>query len=205
MKGLIAQIEKMRPFFEKISRNRYLRAVRDGFIAAMPVVLFSSLFMLIAFVPNIFGFYWSKEIEAAIVKPYAYSMGIVGFLVAGTTAKSLTDAFNRELESTNQINNISTMLASMAGFLLLSADLVKGGFGSGYLGTTGLLSAFIAAFITANIYKFCIGKNITIRMPKEVPPNLSQTFKDVIPFSITVLVLYGVDIITRNITGFNFA
>lgn len=205
MKAVISQIEKMRPFFEKISRNRYLRAIRDGFIAAMPVVLFSSLFMLIAFVPNIFKFYWPKEIEAAIVKPYMYSMGIVGLLVAGTTAKSLTDAFNRELESTNQINNISTMLASIVGFLLLSADSIKNGFGNGYLGTTGLLSAFITAFITANIYKFCIKKNITIKMPKEVPPNLSQTFKDVIPFSITVMILYGIDIFVRKVTGYSFA
>ncbi|MDO5088842.1 MAG: lactose-specific PTS transporter subunit EIIC [Leptotrichiaceae bacterium] len=205
MKGLITQIEKMQPFFQKISRNKYLRAIRDGFIAAMPVVLFSSLFMLIAFVPNIFGFYWPKSVEAAIVKPYIYSMGIVGLLVAGTTAKSLTDAFNRNMESTDQINSISVMLASMAGFLLLAADPLENGFGRGYLGTAGLLSAFVSAFITANIYKFCIGKNITIRMPKEVPPNLSQTFKDVIPFSITVLVLYGVDLFIRNILGYNFA
>ena len=62
MTGVIKQIEKMKPFFEKVSRNIYLRAVRDGFIAAMPVVLFSSLFVLVAFVPNIFGFKWPKEI-----------------------------------------------------------------------------------------------------------------------------------------------
>lgn len=56
MKKLIAQIEKGKPFFEKLSRNIYLRAIRDGFISAMPVILFSSLFLLIAFVPNVFGF-----------------------------------------------------------------------------------------------------------------------------------------------------
>ncbi len=61
MNNLIAQIEKGKPFFEKISRNAYLRAIRDGFIAAMPVILFSSIFLLIAFVPNIFGFTWSDK------------------------------------------------------------------------------------------------------------------------------------------------
>ena len=82
MNNLIAQIEKMKPFFEKVSRNKYLRSVRDGFIAAMPVVLFSSVFMLLAYVPNIFGFYWSEIIEAIIIKPYNYSMGILCLLVA---------------------------------------------------------------------------------------------------------------------------
>lgn len=40
MNSLIAKIEKANPFFEKLSRNPYLRAIFEGFIAAMPVVLF---------------------------------------------------------------------------------------------------------------------------------------------------------------------
>ena len=47
MNKLIELIEKRKPFFEKISRNIYLRAIRDGFIAGMPVILFSSIFILI--------------------------------------------------------------------------------------------------------------------------------------------------------------
>ena len=205
MNALIAQIEKAKPFFEKVSRNIYLRAIRDGFISAMPVVLFSSIFLLIAYVPNIFGFSWSASTEALIMKPYGYTMGILGVLVAGTTAKSLTDAFNRKLESTNQINFLSTMLASMSGFLLLAADPVEGGFASGFLGTKGLLTAFLAAFITVNIYNITVKNNVTIRMPEEVPPNISQVFKDIIPFTLVIVVLYGLDILTRNIMGTNVA
>lgn len=51
MNKLIAWIEKGKPFFEKISRNIYLRAIRDGFIAAIPIILFSSIFILITYVP----------------------------------------------------------------------------------------------------------------------------------------------------------
>ena len=206
MNALITQIEKAKPFFEKVSRNIYLRAIRDGFISAMPVVLFSSIFLLIAYVPNIFGFSWSASTEALIMKPYGYTMGILGVLVAGTTAKSLTDSFNRTLESTNQINFLSTMLASISGFLLLAADAVEGGgFANGFLGTKGLLTAFLAAFITVNIYNITVKNNVTIRMPEEVPPNISQVFKDIIPFTLVIVVLYGLDIVTRNIMGTNVA
>ena len=48
MNKLIGLIEKMKPFFEKVSRNPYLRAIRDGFVSCIPVVLFSSLFILVA-------------------------------------------------------------------------------------------------------------------------------------------------------------
>ena len=54
MNKLIAWIEKGKPFFEKISRNIYLRAIRDGFIAAIPIILFSSIFILVTYVPNVF-------------------------------------------------------------------------------------------------------------------------------------------------------
>ncbi|HFU4465652.1 TPA: lactose-specific PTS transporter subunit EIIC [Streptococcus suis] len=205
MNKLIEFIEKGKPFFEKISRNPYLRAIRDGFIAAMPVILFSSIFLLVAFVPNIFGFTWSDEAVAAIMKPYGYTMGIVAVLVAGTTAKSLTDAFNRQLPKTNQINFISTMIASISGFLLLASDGIEGGFANGYMGTKGLLTAFLAAFITVNIYKVCVKNNVTIRMPDEVPPNVSQAFKDVIPYALSIFVLYGIDLATRQFLGTNVA
>ncbi|MDW8780464.1 lactose-specific PTS transporter subunit EIIC [Streptococcus suis] len=205
MNKLIEFIEKGKPFFEKISRNPYLRAIRDGFIAAMPVILFSTLFLMVAFVPNIFGFAWSDEAVAAIMKPYGYTMGIVAVLVAGTTAKSLTDAFNRQLPKTNQINFISTMIASISGFLLLASDGIEGGFANGYMGTKGLLTAFLAAFITVNIYKVCVKNNVTIRMPDEVPPNVSQAFKDVIPYALSIFVLYGIDLVTRQFLGTNVA
>ncbi|MEI4330723.1 lactose-specific PTS transporter subunit EIIC [Streptococcus suis] len=205
MNKLIEFIEKGKPFFEKISRNPYLRAIRDGFIAAMPVILFSTLFLMVAFVPNIFGFTWSDEAVAAIMKPYGYTMGIVAVLVAGTTAKSLTDAFNRQLPKTNKINFISTMIASISGFLLLASDGIEGGFANGYMGTKGLLTAFLAAFITVNIYKVCVKNNVTIRMPDEVPPNVSQAFKDVIPYALSIFVLYGIDLVTRQFLGTNVA
>ena len=205
MNKLISFIEKGKPFFEKLSRNIYLRAIRDGFIAGMPVILFSSIFILIAFVPNSWGFKWSDDVVAFLMKPYSYSMGILALLVAGTTAKSLTDSVNRSMEKTNQINYMSTLLAAIVGLLMLAADPIEGGFATGFLGTKGLLSAFLAAFVTVAIYKVCVKNNVTIRMPDEVPPNISQVFKDVIPFTLSVVSLYVLDLLARHFVGASVA
>jgi len=205
MNTLIANIEKAKPFFEKVSRNKYLKAIRDGFMSAMPVVLFSSIFMLIACVPNIFDYYWPAEVQAMILKPYNYSMGILAVLVAGTTAKNLTDSFNRDMPVNRQINNISTLMAAIVGFLIVGVDSIEGGFSSGFMGSSGILTAFLVAFFVCNVYKFCVKRNITIHMPEEVPPNISQTFADVIPFGVSVLCLTMFDIIFRAITGICFA
>ncbi|WP_415748140.1 lactose-specific PTS transporter subunit EIIC, partial [Streptococcus mitis] len=136
---------------------------------------------------------------------YSYSMGILALLVAGTTAKSLTDSVNRSMEKTNQINYMSTLLAAIVGLLMLAADPIENGLATGFLGTKGLLSAFLAAFVTVAIYKICVKNNVTIRMPDEVPPNISQVFKDVIPFTLSVVSLYALDLLARHFVGASVA
>ncbi|WP_340371507.1 PTS lactose transporter subunit IIBC [Peribacillus sp. FSL E2-0218] len=205
MNGVIKQIEKGKPFFEKISRNIYLGAIRDGFLAAMPVILFASMFILVAAVPEVFGYTWPENVSTWLWKVYNYSMGIVGLLVSATTARSLSESVNRRMPKNQYINSTSTMLASIVGFLVLSVTQIDGGFSSEYLGTKGLLAAFVSAFITVNLYKFCALKNITIKMPKEVPGTISQTFKDVFPFAFSVLAMVIMDLIVRGTLGVPFA
>lgn len=88
---------------------------------------------------------------------------------------------------------------------MLAADPIESGLATGFLGTKGLLSAFLAAFVTVAIYKVCVKNNVTIRMPDEVPPNISQVFKDVIPFTLSVVSLYALDLLARHFVGASVA
>lgn len=205
MNGLIKRIEKMKPTFEKISNNPYLRSIRDGFISLIPVILFSSIFLLVAYVPNIFNFYWSSQVEMNLMKAYNFSMGIMGLLMSATIAKSLTDNFNGKLPKTNQINNVSTMIAAIIGFLLIGVDSIEGGLSTGFTGTKGLLTAFVVGFIVPNVYKICVKNNITVKMPEKVPSNIAQTFKDLIPISLSTLFFWLFDIVFRAILEIGFS
>ncbi|WP_394896877.1 PTS transporter subunit EIIC [Enterococcus hirae] len=205
MNAMIKRIEKMKPFFEKISNNSYLRAIRDGFISLIPVILFSSFFLLVAYIPNAFNFHWGEEIESILMKAYNGSMGILGILMAATVTKSLTENFNTKLPKTNQINSTSTMIAAFIAFLIVGVDSLEGGFASDYMGTKGLMTAFIVGFIVPNIYRFCVSKNLTVKMPEEVPGNISQTFKDLIPITLSTVFFGGFDLGFRNLVGSGFS
>lgn len=61
LNGVIKQIEKGKPFFDKIAQNIYLGAVRDGFLTAMPAILFSSVFILAASIPESLGLYYQLQ------------------------------------------------------------------------------------------------------------------------------------------------
>lgn len=203
--AVIKKIEKGKPFFDKIAQNIYLGAVRDGFLTAMPAILFSSVFILAASIPEIFGIKLPADVSTWLWKVYNYSMGIVGLLVSATTAKCLAESMNRRLPEGKVINTTSVMLASISGFFMLAVSDVKLGISTTYLGTKGLLASFIAAFITVKMYKFCVEKDVTIHMPKEVPGTISQMFRDVFPFSFSVLVCVIIDLIVRNLFGYTFA
>ena len=205
MEKLIQIVEKMKPFFEKVSKNPYLRGIRDGFVSCIPVVLFSSIFILVACVPNIFGYYWPANVDAALWKAYNYSMGILAILMVATIAKSLAENFNAKLPKIRQINIVSVMIVSIISFLLISVESIDGGFSSTYMGTKGLLAGFIVAFIVPNIYKFCVKNDITIKMPDEVPKNISQTFADLIPLAMSVIFFWLFDLIFVKFSGMCFS
>lgn len=146
-----------------------------------------------------------ESVSSWLWRVYNLSMGIVAILVAATTARSLGENFARKLPSGVSMNIVSVMLASITGFMMLAVTEIDGGIDVTYLGTKGLLCSFIAAFITANMYKFCAVKNITINMPPEVPGVISNVFKNVFPFSFSVLVCVLIDTIARNVFNISFA
>jgi PTS system lactose-specific IIC component len=110
MDKLIKLVETMKPLFEKVSNNIYLRAIRDGFVSCIPVILFSSIFILVACVPEIFEYKWPDYISSVLWQAYNFSMGILAILMVATIAKSLTDSINHKLPKLRQINDVSVMI-----------------------------------------------------------------------------------------------
>lgn len=198
MNAIISRLQKHQAAFEKVSRNIYLMAIKDGFLAAMPIILFSSIFILLSNVPPLIGIKIPTDLNAWFNKIYNYTMGFVGFYVSGTTAKALTGSINQKMKGGKFINNTSTMMASMVGFMLLAIGTAKdGSYLSTFFGTQGILSAFVSAFVTVNVYRFCVSRDLTIKMPKEVPGAISQNFRDIIPFGMATLIFSIIDVICR--------
>lgn len=190
MQFIIDRLEKHQKFFDKISKNIYLMAIKDGFLAAMPIILFSSIFILLTSVPPLLGINLPSGLNDWFNKIYNYTMGFVGLYVAGTTAKAFTGSINQRIKGGRFINSTSTMMAAMCGFMLLAIGTTKSGAYLGdYFGTKGILSSFVSAFLTVHMYKFCVERDITIKMPKEVPGAIAQNFRDVFPFSFSILAM----------------
>lgn len=70
MNSIIAFIEKGKPFFNKLAANPYLQAIKDGFLTAMPAILFSSIFILIAALPEVFGVVLPEALSSWLWRVY---------------------------------------------------------------------------------------------------------------------------------------
>lgn len=213
MDAIVKMLEKHQPFFEKISRNIYLQAIKDGFLGCMPIVLTSSIFLLIATLPGVVGIVLPQPLIDWCNKLYNFTMGVMGIMVAGTTAKNFTASMNRRMPAGKVLNDASTMVAAQCCMLLLAvtqftttyqgSDLSV--FDCTSMGTRGLFSAYIAAFITVWVYKFCVSRDLTIKLPKEVPGAIAQNFRDIIPFGGAVVICAVIDVVVRTLMGVPFS
>lgn len=213
MDAIIKLLEKQQPLFEKIGRNPYLQAIKDGFLGCMPIVLTSSIFLLIATLPSVVGIALPQPLIDWCNKLYNFTMGVMGIMCAGTTAKNFTASMNRKMPDGKVLNDGSTMIAAQCSMLLLAVTqfpaMLDGSevsvFDCTSMGTRGLYSAFIAAFITVGVYKFCVSRDLTIKLPKEVPGAIAQNFRDIIPFAGSVVICALIDVAIRAIAGVPFS
>ena len=90
MDAIVKFLEKHQALFDKISKNIYLVAIKDGFLSNMPIVLFSSLFLLLSTLPAYVGITLPSEVLDFFNKIYAYTKLANGTASSVRLARSIT-------------------------------------------------------------------------------------------------------------------
>ncbi|WP_048627223.1 PTS sugar transporter subunit IIC [Listeria ivanovii] len=189
MEKIIHFIEqKLAPPLIRISQIRYLDATQKAFMAFMPYLLISSLFVLIASLPipdwTDFVAPFADKLWGAVNA----TLGVISIGIAVALGYHLGDYYHQR---DSRVDKLSTALLSLISFLTLFpiVTMKDGGLymSSAYFGSTGIFAALIVGIISVEFYRLIIKANITIKMPKEVPSMVSQAFTSVIPAAIIVV------------------
>lgn len=180
------------PIAEKLSKNRYLSAIRDGFIAIMPLVITSSLFTLINcvfvgegnYLHKWFGTPCSGFAQVGNVIG-SVSMSVMAILLVFTTSKALAREY--------KINTSIAGSTAVVCFLCLTPFVADGTIGeyltTYYLGAAGMFTAFISALLSVEVMRFFLGfKKLIIKMPDSVPTGIAKSFNSIIPVALTVII-----------------
>lgn len=199
MKTFLSFLEnKLAPLGEKISSQRHLKALREGILMAMPLVLIGSFFVLIKDFPieawtawlNGNGLYEILNIMAN------NTFGLMALATSFGIACRLSESYD--------CDGPSAGIISLAAFLLVTPSIsnADGAAGIPYsaLGGKGVFSAIVVGMVSAEIYRLCIQKNVAIRMPSGVPEAVSKSFSALIP-GLFVIILFAVVYKVLQVTG----
>lgn len=187
--------DRLGPVMSTLGSNRYLLAVRDGVIGALPLIIVGSFFLIIAFppIPQDWGLYtFLSKNAATILLPYRMTMYIMALYAVFGMGHSLAKSFKLDalsggiisvmafLLTINPINVPKDANAGIAGFVLPM----------GSLGSAGLFVGIICTFIAVNIYRFTQNSNFKITMPPQVPESVARSFEALTP-TLIVILLFG--------------
>ncbi len=177
------------PVGERIANNRYLQAIKNAFVMFSPFLIVGSIFLLVASFPiesyqqmmaNLFGEGWSNIVEIPFTSVYSFMAFFLCFLVAYNFAL---------IEKVDPL--ASGVLATIV-FLILTPIVDGGDIGSvlplEWLGSNGIFVGFIVAFSVVNVFKIFIRKDIVIKMPEQVPPEVARSFSAIIPATFILII-----------------
>lgn len=177
---------RLAPFGEKVGNQRHLKALREGIMVAMPLIMIGSIFVLIASFPVSGWAEWLSahgQMDVLLNKTVNTTFGLVGLLTSFGVAYRLAQSY--------EVDGPSAGVLAIASFLLVTPNLFSAEGAAGipfaYMGGKGLFAAIIVAFISTEIYRFFIQKDIVIKMPGNVPEVVGRSFSTIIPGTVIIL------------------
>jgi len=184
--------QRIVPGLTALGENPYLSAIRAGMVSVTPLTIIGGLFMVLAFLP-VPG--WEARIAPylqLLQVPVTATFGLLGVFVCFAIGYDLGKQFKQEAI-------ISASMATLI-FLMIQIELKDLTLPMEGLGSKGLFSAILIALVTVRVQKFFTDRSWVIRLPKNVPPVVYESFLSLTPMVFLVVAFWvirfvaGVDI-----------
>ncbi|CAM3611055.1 PTS sugar transporter subunit IIC [Erysipelothrix urinaevulpis] len=202
------------PVAMKIGSQKHLIAIRDAFISIMPITMAGAIAVLLnALVRDLPGKFGLDGITEA----FSWLIGINGNIWWGTLAMLalvFSFAIGYQLAKAYDVTPLAGGLVSLSAFIIVTpqvATFTPEGFDAAvtgwgflnwaYLDAKGLFTAMIVGFISTITFSKLMIKNITIKLPDEVPPAVSKAFASIIPGTIALYVVGAIAYVTTTYFG----
>lgn len=189
MQKFTALIEKyLLPLAQKLSENRYLKAISSGFSILLPITILGAIFTLLANLnipvyQSLISAVHLKEIFSFVPTVTTNMLAIYAvFLIAKQLAKSLGMEDRATIVGTMAL--FAFLLQIPLGVQGVQDDVtitIANAMDITYLGAAGLFSAMILGLVVPVVFKFFVDKKIMITMPSSVPPMISKSFSAILP------------------------
>lgn len=186
--------EKLSQPMARLSTQRHLRAIRDGIVATLPLIIVGSFFLILGNppLPQSWGIYKFLTSNApAIVLPFRMSMAIMTLYATFGIGLSLAESYDLDGLSGGIIATLGFLLTFVPVNVPAEAGLDAAGFmiPMGNLGGGGMFVAIITSILAVEIFRWSDKSGIKIKMPDQVPPSVARSFEALVPTAIVMLLI----------------
>ncbi|WP_067142737.1 PTS sugar transporter subunit IIC [Oceanivirga salmonicida] len=177
----------------RLAEWRYLRAVRDGIIATLPLIIVGSFFLIVAFPPlpkslEITQFL-TKNI-ATILLPYRMTMYIMTLYAVFGIGSSLAKSYKLDGLSGGILAEMAFLLTIVPVNITTEGAPIKGMvIPMGNLGAAGMFVGILVSIFAVEVYRFCDRSGFKIKMPEQIPASVARSFEALTPTVLVVLVM----------------
>lgn len=206
----------------RLAQQRHLRAIRDGIVATLPLIIVGSFFLIVAFPPlpaNWAITVWAKANAATILLPYRMTFYIMALYSVVGISYSLARSYDLD-GLTGAITGLTayllTIVPKAVGAIAVTevtsggqtvqtivkagtegAKIIQPGLGlvipMTNLGSAGLFVGMVISMLAVEVYRFTMKSGFKIKMPDGVPPSVSRSFE---ALTSTLILVLGVSAIT---------
>ena len=200
---IMAGMEKhLLPIAGKVGNIKYLAAIRDGMINAMPFLIVGSLLLLLLNMPvtdpeSVIYVAWYANLmeahKANWLQPFYASLGMASIFISFSVGSNLAKIY--KLPST------PGGFLSLFAFLIVAApvDGWPPAVNASFLDTNGMFTAICFSILAIEVYRFMLSKGMTIKLPEQVPPAISRSFEALTPVVALILILQPLNLFVASL------
>ena len=190
--------DKVLPAMLKFSNMKAIKAICNGMMAVIPLTIVGSICAILFNFPisEVSTYFAEIGLTPYLVKGYNCSIGIIALVEVVAIAYHYANL--------NDVNPLVAGVVALMCFIIICPDnvvsgdiVVSGVFNMTWAGAQGLVGAIIIGLLSSCIYCIFITKNITIKLPKEVPAGVRSSFAALIP----AIVLAALSIVVAIVCG----
>lgn len=186
--------EVLEPIAVKVGENKTLTAITEGFVRTSPITLGIAIFTIIGNFPIQS---WLDLLErSGLNEHFAALIGASTNILALYVTFSIAFSYAKN----NGQNGMTSGFLALASFFVLMPQTINVGeesisaLSTQYLGGDGLFVGLIVAIVVAKLCTWLTDKGMVFKMPKSVPPMVSESLSPAFISTIILGLIFAVRI-----------
>ncbi|MBO0458127.1 PTS sugar transporter subunit IIC [Enterococcus hulanensis] len=168
----------------KFANTDIISSIVAGLVSVTPIIMIGSIF-LILYVLGSPDVGTSGKPLIGFLAPWAVKFAWMNSLTMNMMSLYCAVAIPYHYAQKKKMNTLTCSLLGLATFLIFTINGYDeaGGISVMSFSASGLFVCIITSIVGVQILKFFLDRNITIKMPDSVPPNIGNAFGALLPYA----------------------